>query len=76
MNGFGSDEGYLSHLAAADGSRIEFQRIGSLEIEGIAGPVDIYSLLGQDKKEYMKIYMSVYGTGAYCRIPRGLIYKK
>ena len=76
VNGFGSDEGYLSHLAAADGSRIEFQRIGSLEIEGIAGPVDIYSLLSPDKKEYMKIYMSVYGTGAYCRIPRGLIYKK
>ena len=76
VNGFGSDEGYLSHLAAADGSRIEFQRIGSLEIEGIAGPVDIYSLLSPDKKEYMKIYMSVYGTGAYCRIPRGLIYMK
>lgn len=72
--GFGSDKAYLSHLATSMGERLRFNRLGSKEVNGIAGPVDIYQLLTNDNQIYMHIYICNYGTRNTKDVPQGLIF--
>ncbi|MBP3493849.1 MAG: protein kinase [Oscillospiraceae bacterium] len=72
--GFGWDREYLGHLYTENGVKLTFDRVGSLNVKGIAGPVDMYRLLLPDRTEYMKIYICNYGTKNTKAVPRGLKY--
>ncbi len=74
VDGFGMDREYLSHLRTTKGERLTYQRLGSTEVNGISGPVDIYDLMGPDQSIYMQIFISVYGTRNVAIAPRGLKY--
>ena len=74
VNGFGNDKEYLSHLHAEDGTKLSFTRVGSSEVEGIAGPVDLYRLLKPDGTDYMRIFICNYGTSTKKIAPKGTKY--
>ncbi len=73
VNGFGKDQYYLSNLCTSDGTKLSFERIGSSEVPGIAGPVDAYKLLLPDRRLYMTIFVCNYGTRTTRDVPKGLI---
>ena len=74
VNGFWNDKEYLSHLHAEDGTKLSFTRVGSSEVEGIAGPVDLYRLLKPDGTDYMRIFICNYGTSTKKIAPKGTKY--
>lgn len=74
VNGFGMDKEYLSHLYAEDGTKLSFARVGSSEVNGIAGPVDLYSLLLPDDTEYLRLFVCNYGSTMKRIVPKGTIY--
>ena len=75
VNGFGSDKEYLSHLYTQDGVKLTFERVGSSEVEGICGPVDLYKLLLPDGGLYMNIFLCNYGTRNTTDVPKGVVYQ-
>lgn len=72
--GFGKDKEYLSHLATSTGGKLCFERLGSQEVVGIAGPVDLYRLSTTDNRGYMNIYICNYGSRNTKDVPVGLIF--
>lgn len=76
VDGFGSDREYLGHLRTLDGQSLRYERHGSRPVEGISGPVDIYSLYRPDGSEYMQIFLCVYGTRNTGHAPAGLRYEE
>ena len=74
VNGFGSDKEYLSHLYTDKGTKLDFVRVGSAKVEGIAGPVDLYRLLLPDGTDYLQIYVSNYGLSTNKNVPKGTKY--
>lgn len=74
VNGFGRDKEYLSHLYAEDGMKLNFARVGSSEVNGIAGPVDIYRLLLPDNTEYLQVFVCNYGSTFKKIAPKGIRY--
>lgn len=75
VNGFGNDKEYLSHLYTQDGVKLTFERVGSSEVEGICGPVDLYKLLLPDGGLYMNIFLCNYGTRNTTDVPKGVVYQ-
>lgn len=75
VNGFGCDKKYLSHLHTLDGVKLAYDRIGSSEVEGICGPVDLYKLLLPDGSVYMQIFLCNYGTRNTADVPKGVLYR-
>ena len=75
VNGFGSDKEYLSHLYTQDNVKLAFERVGSSEVDGICGPVDLYKLLLPDGSVYMNIFLCNYGTRNTTDVPRGVVYR-
>ena len=75
VNGFGSDKEYLSHLYAQDGVKLAFERVGSSEVDGICGSVDLYKLLLPDGGVYMNIFLCNYGTRNTTNVPKGVVYR-
>lgn len=74
VNGFGKDKEYLSHLHSEDGIKLNFERVGSSAVRGIAGPVDLYRLLLPDGAEYLRIFVCNYGSRNYQAAPKGTKY--
>lgn len=74
VNGFGMDKEYLSHLYSEDGTKLDFVRVGSSEVDGIAGPVDLYSLLLPDDTEYLRLFVCNYGMTMKKVAPQGTRY--
>lgn len=74
VNGFGSDKDYLSHLYTDEEIKLNFVRVGSAPVEGIAGPVDLYRLLLPDGTEYLQIYVCNYGSSNKKSSPKGTKY--
>lgn len=74
VNGFGRDKEYLSHLYTEDGTKLKFARVGSSEVNGIAGPVDLYRLLLLDNTEYLRLFVCNYGTTTKKVAPKGTRY--
>lgn len=74
VNGFGSDKEYLSHLHTEDGKKLTFARVGSSEVEGIVGPIDLYRLLLPDGTEYLRVFICNYGLSVKKNAPKGTKY--
>lgn len=73
-NGFGSNKEYLSHLAAINGTKLTCERVGSSEVAGIAGSVDLYRLLLPNKEEYLRIYLCNYGARTTKDTPKNVMF--
>lgn len=71
--GFDGIRWYMAHLLSPDGKSIQYNRLGSMAINGIAGPVDIYDIY-VDQKKYMKICLCLYGKENSVKAPKGLIF--
>lgn len=76
VNGFGMDEEYLSHLASSTGEEMTFKRMGSSNVNGIAGAVDIYHTFLSNEKFYKELFVCVYGTRNTKDVPEGFVYIK
>ncbi len=74
VRGFGFDKAYLSHLHTPEGVKLDFQRMGSMQVADIHGPVDIYRMLLPDGREYAVIYLCNYGTQMPEEAPGNLRY--
>ena len=74
VNGFGDDKAYLSHLHSEDGTKLSFVRVGSSEIKGISGPVDMYRLLLPDGTDYLRVFICNYGSSTKKAAPKGTKY--
>ena len=74
VNGFGSDKEYLSHLYSDEGIKLNCVRVGSSNVEGISGPVDLYRLLLPDGTDYLQIYVCNYGLSTKTNSPKGTKY--
>ncbi len=72
VRGFGADRAYLDALRTAGGVRMTYDRLGSTQVPGISGPVDIYDLFLPGGKKYMRIYVCLYGEKNSRTAPRGL----
>ena len=75
VNGFGQDRAYLDRLYTSDGVKLHNERKGSITVEGIAGPVDVYHLFLPDGQLYMEIYISNYGQHTAQASPKGTTLK-
>lgn len=75
VNGFGNDRRYLSCLCTEDGTKLSYERLGSIPVDGISGMVDVYNLLLPNQSLYMQIYVCNYGTRNRENVPRGILYK-
>ena len=71
--GFGADKEYLSQLCAENGEALIFNRIGSQEVEGISGAVDIYHAEYEDHRFYKKLFLCNYGNIMPTIAPDGFI---
>ena len=75
VNGFGPDREYLEHLYTEQMEKLQYTRNGSMQISGISGSVDEYSLSVDGKTEFAKIYICNYGNETSQIAPKGLLYK-
>lgn len=74
VNGFGNDKEYLSHLCTDTDEKLSFERVGSSEVPGIAGPVDLYRLVLSNGEDYLRIFMCNYGSSYKKVTPKGVKY--
>ena len=74
VNGFGRDKEYLSHLYTDADERLSFERVGSSEVSGIAGPVDLYRLILPNGEDYLRIFICNYGSSYKKITPKGVKY--
>lgn len=72
VKGFGPHRVYLDRLCTEHGEKLSYKRLGSMEIKGIHGPVDVYDLFYPDGRKYKTIYQCVYGTANSETAPRGM----
>lgn len=75
VNGFGEDREYLDHLYTEKMEKLQYTRKGSMQISGICGAVDEYSLSVNGKTEFVRIYICNYGKETSQIAPKGLLYK-
>jgi len=68
--GFQGERAYVESLISSDGRRVEYERIGSKQVEGIYGPVDIFKLRDTEGKE-TTIYVSLYANKTSEKAPLG-----
>lgn len=73
VNGFGNDKVFLNNLLTASGEQIVYNRLGSTEVVGITGPVDIYAISKTDGTQYGTIYICNYGTTMPTTAPTGYL---
>ena len=75
VNGFGNDRLFLNNLLTASGEKVTYNRLGSTNVDGINGPVDIYVISKTDGSQYGKIYICNYGTTMPTTAPTGYLLK-
>ena len=73
--GFLEDWKFLSSLTTENGSEVVCVRLGSMEVDGIEGPVDIYETTSKTGQALNKIYISNYGAKTSERAPAGFYLK-
>ena len=76
INGFGPHHIYLDSLCTEEGVMLKNNRRGSMPVDGIEGPVDIYDLFLPNEKKYMTIYLCLYGRKNSVTTPRGLCFRE
>lgn len=74
INGFGKDKEYFSHLYSENDEKLSFERVGSSEVPGIAGPIDLYRLILPNGNDYLRIFMCNYGSSYKKITPKGVKY--
>ena len=67
---FGSNS-YLSRLCTADGYKVHNERRGSIRVEGILTPIDVYDLSRAAGTPFGTIYISPYHRRTSNKAPRG-----
>ncbi len=70
--GFDGAKIYLSQLKTEVGNSIQYNRLGSSEVTGIAGPVDLYEIVDTQENSKFLIYICNYGTKNSTVAPRGM----
>ncbi len=73
VNGFVGATVYLSMLKTVTGCPIKYKRLGSINIESIAGPVDMYEVVSPQEKLTYTIFICNYGSKNSNSAPRGLM---
>lgn len=76
VHGFGPHRKYLDRLLTSDGREISYDRRGSMIVDGIDGPVDIYDLSLPGGEKYMTIYLCLYGSKNSDTAPKGLKFSR
>jgi hypothetical protein len=69
---FGSTS-YLGRLRAADGTKVNYERIGSIQSEVSPQPIDIYEISHRTGKNLATLYISPYQKRISGKAPGGLI---
>jgi hypothetical protein len=69
---FGSTS-YLGRLRAADGTKVNYERIGSTQSETSPQPIDMYEISHRTGKKLATLYISPYQKRISGKAPRGLI---
>lgn len=72
--GFGGAKEYLSQLVNNEGVSPDIERLGSSEINGISGPVDLY-LLSFSQGDQRQIFICNYGFNNSSVAPKGFEFK-
>ena len=62
VKGYGNDRNYMARLRAKNGDYLHFNRLGSFQVDGIAGAVDKYSVKVPLRTFHTHIYICIYGT--------------
>jgi len=75
VNGFGNDHFFLSSLMTNSGEQITYKRLGSMGVDGINGPVDIYDISKIDGTKYGQIFVCNYGRTKPTKAPKGYLLK-
>jgi len=75
VNGFGNDRAYLNNLLTESEEQIVYKRLGSSEVNGINGPVDIYVISVIDGTEYGTLFICNYGNTFPTTTPKGYKFK-
>jgi hypothetical protein len=73
--GFPGERAYVDRLISSDGRSIKYQRVGSKEVDGLYGPVDIFRLCDSDGRE-TTIYISLYANTTSEKAPAGFELKR
>lgn len=73
VEGFPGNRAYLDRLCTTDGKKITYERRGSTIVQGISGPVDLYTTYLPDGSAYQIICICLYGTKTSSTAPEGFI---
>lgn len=70
--GIGGSEEYLNSLSLTNGSKIKWRRVGSLSVDNINNPIDIYLVLDANTgQELAKLFLSPYNKRTSAKPPVG-----
>lgn len=69
---FGSTA-YLGRLRAPDGTKVVYERIGSVQSDVSPNPIDAYDVAHRDGRKLATIYISPYHQRISERAPRGFV---
>lgn len=71
VNGIPANDRYVNRLRTLDGSKIKFERQGSMSIDSIEGPIDIYNITDESGRKLPTIYISSYHASTSKLPPTG-----
>ena len=63
---------YLGGLRALDGSKVNYERLGSLQVDNIKKPIDKYLITHENGDKLAIIYLSPYQAKNSKKAPKGL----
>lgn len=66
----GSDR-YLAELKTINGDALTWKRLGSMNVPGINGMVDVYESAVSSGKAYKTLYLNMYGSTNSEKVPQG-----
>ena len=69
--GIDEQEKYLKSLRTISGESINYNRRGSMSVDGINGMVDVYDTYLPSGEEYKTIYINMYGASNSTFAPKG-----
>lgn len=64
---------YLGRLRASDGTKVVYERIGSVQSDVSPNPIDAYDVAHRDGRKLATIYISPYHQRISERAPRGFV---
>ena len=64
---------YLENLRTENGERVQYDRRGSMAVDGINGMIDIYDTYLPSGQPYKTVYINMYGATASKKAPSGFV---